>query len=923
MSLGENRPSTGPNSTDWAHAEWADLVQRLSARRGAFERYTVHEEVGRGGMGRVLRVRDEDLHRDLAMKVMQCDGLAPPADPSTPTMHTARFVEEAQVAGQLDHPGIVPVHEMGLDAEGQFYFTMKLVRGRTLEGVLELARNGTDGWSTTRVLHVLLRVCEAMGYAHERGVLHRDLKPSNIMLGDHGEVYVMDWGLARLLARPDHALPVPEDGSSALHSARSGGSSSGSSSPFVTENDRVVGTPTFMSPEQAVGASAVLNPQSDIYSVGAILYTVLTGRAPYSEPGKRIDNRAVWVALHRGPPQRVAELARGVAPELVSICEKAMARELHERYATMSELAEDLRAYLELRVVKAHRTGPWHELKKWVGRNKAVAVSLLALFVVISAAGFTVAASEHARARESELRADVGESSSLLARVDQLGPIHPASLADYDDWLTRSRRLTQTLATRAAEQAERALRADSTTERPLDVNAVRLVETARSIIENQEQDLEKAKAPPSKQLTPDEEAARQAALLIHPEELRWRRAKLAELEARLDPEPVLRFTDRELQTQADEGHQLLRNLYALERVTPRVERHAQLARDLRRRTLEDEASNWSAAVASIADASQCPRYAGLKITPQIGLVPLGRNRDSGLWEFWHVLSGERPVADGQGNWIMDANTGMVLVLIPGGTVTIGAQSDDATRPRFDSEAEVTEALPLAAGASADLRELRSARLDPYFVSKYEMTQGQWLWVADEQPSKVFVGRQSRFTPRASRANPVEDVDWVTCTRVLAQIGLVLPTEVQWEHAARGGTELRYLTSDDFLDVHAEVNFGDRTLERAMRLEKLSQPDDGFAGHIKVDAFKANGFGLFNVLGNVSEWCRDWYADKDDATRPRDGDGEIRAQLQLKKSVRGGSFLTIPKWVRVSARSQREATAIGQDIGLRPARALDP
>jgi serine/threonine protein kinase len=142
------------------------------------------------------RRKDEDLRRHLAMKVMldEQEGAA---------SRLSRFLEEAQVTGQLDHPGIVPVHELGIDARGRVFFTMKLVKGKTLEHVFEAVRHGDDGWSVTRALSVVLRVCEAMAFAHEKGVIHRDLKPANIMVGRFGETYVMDWGLARVLGKKD------------------------------------------------------------------------------------------------------------------------------------------------------------------------------------------------------------------------------------------------------------------------------------------------------------------------------------------------------------------------------------------------------------------------------------------------------------------------------------------------------------------------------------------------------------------------------------------------------------------------------------------------------------------------------------------------------------------------------------------------
>jgi len=156
-------------------------------------------------MGAILKVWDEDLRRSLAMKVIlgKGDGAIGGETPPVDRRLLARFLEEAQVTGQLDHPGIVPVHELGLDAEGRVYFTMKLVKGRDLKQIFELAFEEREGWNETRALGVILKVCEAMAYAHKKGVIHRDLKPANVMVGGFGEVFVMDWGLARVLGQKD------------------------------------------------------------------------------------------------------------------------------------------------------------------------------------------------------------------------------------------------------------------------------------------------------------------------------------------------------------------------------------------------------------------------------------------------------------------------------------------------------------------------------------------------------------------------------------------------------------------------------------------------------------------------------------------------------------------------------------------------
>lgn len=907
-----DRDPTAPGA-DWAQAEWVDLIRRLSARKGVFDRYTVQEEVGRGGMGLVVHVRDEELHRDLAMKVMQGAGLEAGQDPSTPSMLAARFVEEAQVGGQLDHPGIVPVHEMGLDPEGRFYFTMKLVRGRTFEQVLDAARAGREDWSLTRSLHVLLRVCEAMGYAHERGVLHRDLKPANVMLGGHGEVYVMDWGLARVGGRPERVAADRSDGApSPLHSARSAGSASGGSSPFVTEADRVVGTPAFMSPEQSAGTSTELTQQSDVYSVGAMLYAVLTGCAPYSQPGKRPDNRAAWVALQHGPPPSVASLARDVAPELVSICEKAMARDLNARYPSMRALADDLSAFLELRVVRAHRTGPWHEFKKWVLRNKAVACSALALVTVVTAAGFWVGRTEHARAMAMELQAEAGEATRLAALGSKYVSFPPARLAEAERWLERARYFASTRARREAEQESLVPSSTARAAREPDRQLAGTAREEQSVILEMEKDLARLEAAKDAKDAKDKQTAEEklrTAKEIYPAELNRRRRLVAELTAAQMPGDVLRFADPKLTDEYQTRDELLAAIRRLEWRIPRVSERVDAVRRLPDQTLVEARAAWDEACASIADRSRAPAYAGLVVKPQLGLVPLRQDPASGLWEFWHVLSGRRPELGADGRWHLGADTGIVLVLVPGGEVVAGAQAQDPDQPRFDEDAHARE-------------RVRHGRLAPYFIAKYELTQGQTLWISGQNPSQVVVGLQAKDTPRTSGANPVENISWHLASSLLESVGLCLPTELQWEHAARAGGDGRFGSSDDFEDVRHRLNYADAAVGRNTKLAH-DAAEDGYFTHARADAFEPNAFGLHCVLGNVSEWCQDWYEDNLSGLTARAGDGLFEPKIERFKSLRGGSYLNVPLGQRLSARKQKEPFDDDVEIGLRAARALDP
>ena len=347
-------------------------LEELQRRRGKEERYQVRGELARGGMGAIEVVFDKDVRRELARKTILAERL------ELKGAHTgralARFLEEAQVTGQLDHPGIVPVHEIGVGEDGRPYFTMKLVEGQELSECFARHQAGDPEWTRERILGVLLRMCEAVAFAHSKGVIHRDLKPANVMVGRFGEVYVMDWGLSRVLGREEAA---PEARPGAVHSTARD-IDSASDSALLTADGAVIGTPAYMPPEQASGSIGSLGPRSDVYAAGAILYRLLAGRAPYeAKSGSTVVQQVI-----QGPPAALQLVAPSAPAELIAICERAMERDPQRRYADMLELAEELRAFLEHRVVSAYRTGVWVEARKWVQRNRLAAVALGSLVLV-------------------------------------------------------------------------------------------------------------------------------------------------------------------------------------------------------------------------------------------------------------------------------------------------------------------------------------------------------------------------------------------------------------------------------------------------------------------------------------------------------------------------------------------------------------
>ncbi|MBL8901158.1 MAG: protein kinase [Planctomycetes bacterium] len=417
--------SVTPSDATPGSGELAPELAGLAVFDPQRRRYVPRGEIGRGGMGAVLEVWDRHLRRTIAMKVA-LEGREEESSGANATLDSkrvSRFLEEAQVTSQLDHPGIVPVHEIGMDPSGRVFFTMRRVAGRDLKAIFDLACASCEGWNLERALGVLVKVCDTLAYAHSKGVVHRDLKPANIMIGAFGEVYVMDWGLAKVLK----STAATEE--SASEESSSEGSGDGEwiesdraqllqadpDSELATLAGEIVGTPCYMAPEQARREQRGIDARSDIYSVGCLLYQLLARRRPYVPDETRTNAWEVLQALRKGPPVRVQKLNPKAPAELVAICEQAMARDPAQRYPDIAALAEDLRAYLEGRVVRAHAVGPWVEFTKWVGRNRAAASASAAAFLLLvgSALFFAWEQKSHAALIEEQRRA--AERSELEA----------------------------------------------------------------------------------------------------------------------------------------------------------------------------------------------------------------------------------------------------------------------------------------------------------------------------------------------------------------------------------------------------------------------------------------------------------------------------------------------------------------------------
>jgi serine/threonine protein kinase/WD40 repeat protein len=349
--------------------------------------YALRGEIARGGMGRIYCGEDPQLKREVAVKI---SGVGGSGDP--------RFMREAEVLASLAHPNIVPIHAIGQDDDGFQFYSMKLVKGRTLQSIVNALRAGEEEtakvFTRGHLLSVFRKVCDAVAFAHARRILHRDLKPENIMVGEFGEVLVMDWGLAKVIGEheahpPSSATPAAETDSDAEQDFG------------MTMEGEVLGTPQYMSPEQALGRLSELDERSDIYSLGGVLYAILTFLPPVE--GKTLEEvltrvrsgeisamgsskgKSAASAPGKAPP---AEMGGGIPDALRAVTRKAMALDQAERYGSVREFIEDIDAFQHGYATRAERAGPLRQIQLLVQRHQGFAamLGLLLLFGV----GFAV-----------------------------------------------------------------------------------------------------------------------------------------------------------------------------------------------------------------------------------------------------------------------------------------------------------------------------------------------------------------------------------------------------------------------------------------------------------------------------------------------------------------------------------------------------
>ncbi len=360
-----------------AELDESEIVPAVAEHEG---RYETVREFAKGGMGQITLVHDTHLGRDVALKQLLQQHILPGTQAGAPTTAIltipiiARFLQEARITGQLEHPSIIPVYELGYRADGSLYYTMKLVRGQSMHDFLKECKTLND---RLPLLTHFLDLCQAISYAHSRGVIHRDLKPMNLMIGEFGETVVIDWGIAKVRGEDDiHAKGLQETVTAMRVSS--------AEATAKTMYGQTIGSPYFMPAEQAMGRTDLIDERSDIYSLGAVLYTILTGKMPYA--GNNV--REFMEKVGHVEPKPVRMLEPDVRPELAAICSKAMALIPENRYQSAKELTDDIQKYLSGGMVDAYDYKLSELIRRFVKKHKK-SLAVVSVFL-LSALGFGI-----------------------------------------------------------------------------------------------------------------------------------------------------------------------------------------------------------------------------------------------------------------------------------------------------------------------------------------------------------------------------------------------------------------------------------------------------------------------------------------------------------------------------------------------------
>jgi len=609
------------------------------------------------------------------------------------------------------------------------------------------------------------------------------------------------------------------------------------------------GTAAYMAPEQVATGRAAIDRRADVYAVGVVLYECLTLRRPLV--GR--TRHELFQAIVETEPTRADHVNPSVPKDLAIILAKAMDKDAERRYPSALELAEDLRRYRAKEPILARPAGLALRIERWTRRNPIAAFGIAAASITLIVAVWLLHAREVALAGEKALRREELRQKRRAQDYLETGRL----LANFLD-LHEAKKTAATLYPAWPRMLPRLREWLRERGEPLARRLPELRERLR-VAQRSRQD-------------------------------RFRQDTLVEL-----VDELTKFAN------TDDG------------ALARVRRDVAWAETVTGKSIDSYRARWRDAITAIAasDGVRASKlYGGMTLAPQVGLVPLGMDPRSKLWEFGHIRSGALPEREPYtGRLRIAEDTGLVFVLVPGGTFYIGAQNQDPGRPNYDPDADASQA------------PVTEVTLGPFFLCKYEMTQAQWARLRrGEQPSTLQVESEPGGDEAQLGLHPVESVSWRMCDQLLRLHGLVLPTEAQWEYACRAGTSSPWWTGAK--PAPDAVKFAEDVRSLPRIDGEPEPPAPAPPAHVAVNTMLANAFGFHHMAGNVREWCRDHYFDYRMGFAPGDGllgGGEPGSP---ERSVRGGDFGSEAGACRSACRRPWFERSRAPNVGVRPARALE-
>lgn len=856
--------------------------------RGRLASYRLSRVLGDDGASILVEAEQDSSHRRVALKLPR----RPFADPNA----SQRFLWEAEALGRLSHPGVAALYEGGVeirDAEFGVPAYLPWIALELVEDATPILRFAAEaGLGERERLELLLEVCDAVQHGHSRGVLHLGLRPTNVLVDRSGRVRVVDFGVARLLH-----VPTAEPSSR--------GTATGAEA--VAEG---AGTPAspYLAPEHTDPSLGPVDVRADVHSLGALLCELLTGRTPGREFAEVGVGRGRKFGSPRPPSHSHHD--RRLRGDLEALAARALARDPAERYPSVDALSAELRRYLEgeplhvrppsfreqvLRLARRHRTA---------ALTAVVTALLLAVGAIWSAleAGRTEEARrrafEHrndARRDEAFARADLAALHALARHDEALelrkelskSPVFSAEILDWGPrWLERCGALMDLV-----PELEERLRewevgavpavASSRGTDPAGESKLELLQRLRTEFATlpaesgrRRRGLEAQIRELELQIAWEEEGGALGAALVFPDdailsgrERSWRCEALGRLVRDLR---LLGFEGRNVDALAFLGYEVRGAL------RERLER----SRGLVEASLRSDAAQENWAAASEALAARASTYGALALGPSFALRYLGPDPESDLLEFVDLATGAEPHRDAEGRLGIEADSGVVFVLVPGGTVLVGAQHEDPEQPNHEPEAKDSES------------PVHEVELAPFLLAKHELTQGQWERMTGARPAWFSELRLPEDGGDPTSLHPLESVSWVEVGAVLPRWRMDFPTESQWEFACRGGVP--------------------RWWERAALPKVVGWTSPVTEGEV-------NPYGLSGLLSNVGEWCREvptGYA----TVRPSGPEAErVASHSGERNRIFRGRFAAEVGSVRPSQRFWRPGDDRGEFLGVRPVR----